>query len=108
MPLELSVERFLTPSGEMVVSVGHDQLDDYLSFLSGRARPNSVLAAAFDLKVFFSWAQKEPAHVTSRDVINFIGSQRAPRTSAKVVRTTPRTFREHPFAAYSRKWPPVC
>jgi integrase/recombinase XerD len=86
MPLELSVERSLTPLGELVVRVGHDQLDDYLTFLSGRARPNSVLAAAFDLKVFFSWAQKEPSEITSRDVINFIASQRAPRGTSKVVR----------------------
>jgi integrase len=86
MPLDLSVERSLAPSGELLVRLGHDLLDDYLRFLSGRARPNSVLAAAFDLKVFFCWAQKEPSQITSRDVINFIASQRAPRTSAKVVR----------------------
>jgi len=86
MPLELSVEKSRAPSGELIVRVGHDVLDDYLTFLAGRARPNSVLAAAFDLKVFFTWVQKEPAAVTSRDVVNFIAAQRAPRTQAKVVR----------------------
>ena len=86
MPLLLSVERSFAPSGEPLVRLGHELLDDYLTFLSGRARPNSVLAAAFDLKVFFSWAQKEPSEITSRDVVNFIASQRAPRSTAKVVR----------------------
>ncbi len=47
MPLELSVEQARTPSGELLVRVGHDLLDDYLTFLASRARPNSVLAAAF-------------------------------------------------------------
>lgn len=86
MPIVLSVERFSAPSGEVSVRLGHELLDDYLTFLAGRARPNSVLAAAFDLKVFFTWAQQEPAEVTTRDVINFVAAQRAPRATAKVVR----------------------
>jgi site-specific recombinase XerD len=85
MSLQLSVERSLAPSGEQFVRVGHELLDDYLTFLSGRARPNSVLAAAFDLKVFFCFVQKEPSQITSRDVLNFIAAQRTP-TQAKVVR----------------------
>jgi len=80
MPLRLSVERSFAPSGEQVVRLGHKLLDEYLTFLAGRARPNSVLAAAFDLKVFFGFVQKEPSQVTSRDVLNFIGAQRAPRS----------------------------
>jgi len=86
MPRLLSVNRSVTPSGELSVTLGHDLLDDYLTFLAGRVRPNSLLAAAFDLKVFFSFVQKEPAEVTSGDVIGFITSQRAPRISSKVVR----------------------
>src|SRR5881394_1841748 len=86
MSFELSVEQSQAPSGDVLVRVGHDLVDEYLTFLSGRARPNSVLAAAFDLKVFFSWAQKEPAAVTSRDVVDFVAAQRSPRTDAKVVR----------------------
>lgn len=80
MPLQLSVEHSFAPSGEQVVRFGRELLDDYLTFLAGRARPNSVLAAAFDLKVFFSFAQQEPSQITSRDVLNFIAAQRAPRT----------------------------
>ena len=87
MPIVLSVESSTAASGEVVVRLGHELLDDYLRFLAGRSRPNSVLAAAFDLKVFFSWAQKEPGAVThARDVINFVAAQRAPRATAKVVR----------------------
>lgn len=86
MPRLLSVNRSVTPSGELSVTLGHDLLDDYLRFLAGRVRPNSLLAAAFDLKVFFSVVHKEPAEVSSADVIGFITSQRAPRVSSKVVR----------------------
>jgi integrase/recombinase XerD len=86
MSLQLSVERSLAPSGGQFVRLGHELLDEYLTFLAGRARPNSVLAAAFDLKVFFCFAQKEPSQITSRDVLNFIASQRTPRTQANVVR----------------------
>ena len=50
-----------------------------------RARPNTLLATAYDLKVFFSWAGKEPAEVTTADVIAFVSAQRSPR-AAKVVR----------------------
>ena len=42
------------PSGGPVVRLGVSLLDDYLEFLSGRCRPNTVLAVAYDLKVFFS------------------------------------------------------
>jgi site-specific recombinase XerD len=45
-----------------------------------------VLATAFDLKVFFSVIDKEPAAVTSTDVLEFIKDQRRPRRGARVVR----------------------
>ena len=73
-------------SGQVTVRVGHELVDDYLHFLSGRSRPNSVLAAGYDLKVFFAWCTKEPAEVRSRDVVNFVAAQRAPRAGTKVVR----------------------
>jgi hypothetical protein len=38
----------------VTVRVGHELIDDFLDFLSGRSRPNSVLAAGYDLKVFFA------------------------------------------------------
>jgi integrase/recombinase XerD len=63
--------------GELLVRLGVPLLDDYLEFVAARCRPNTVLAVAFDLKVFFSVVGKEPTAVTSSDVIAFISSQRA-------------------------------
>src|SRR5680860_616085 len=69
--------------GRPVVRLGHPQLDRYLEFVSARARPNTVLAAGYDLEVFFSLVSKEPADVTTADVLEFITTQRGDR---KVVR----------------------
>jgi integrase/recombinase XerD len=66
--------------------LGHPDLDDYLQFVAARARPNTVLATAYDLKVFFTVVGKEPAAVTARDVLTFLKQQRAPRRGAGVVR----------------------
>ncbi len=41
-----------------------------------RCRPNSVLAARFDLKVFFAVVAKPVAAVTATDVLGFITAQR--------------------------------
>jgi integrase/recombinase XerD len=61
------------------VRLGHELVDDYLRFVAARCRPNSVLAAGFDLKVFFAFVGKDPAEVTTTDVFEFITAQRAPR-----------------------------
>jgi integrase len=50
--------------------------DAYLEFLGGRCRPNTVRAAAYDLKVFFSVAGKPPEQVRPADVLAFITAQR--------------------------------
>ena len=68
------------------VMLGHPLLDDYLEFVAARARPNTLLAAAYDLKVFFTEVVKQPADVTTADVLGFIKSQRAPRRGRGVVR----------------------
>jgi integrase/recombinase XerD len=64
-------------SGELQVRLGVPLLDDYLEFVASRCRANTVLAVAFDLKVFFGVVDKPPLEVTSNDVITFISSQRA-------------------------------
>ena len=66
--------------------MGHRLLDDYLELVAARARPNTVLASAYDLKVFFSIISKDPVEVDTADVLAFIKAQRAPRLGAKVVR----------------------
>ncbi|MGH2372436.1 MAG: tyrosine-type recombinase/integrase [Actinomycetota bacterium] len=72
------------------ITLGHPLLDDYLAFVGARGRPNTLLAHAFDLKVFFSEVPKDPAQVTSRDVLSFIESQRRPRRGPRVVRLDDR------------------
>ena len=41
-------------SGEAVIRFGMTLLDDYLDFVASRCRPNTVLATAYDLRVFFT------------------------------------------------------
>jgi len=69
-----------------VISVGHPLLDAYVELVTARARWNTVLATAFDLKVFFSIVEKDPADVEPADVLAFIKAQRQPHRGAKVVR----------------------
>lgn len=74
------------PDGEVRASLGDPLVDDYLRFVAARSRPNTVLATAYDLKVFFSVVGKEPARVSTTDVMGFLAAQRAPRRGARVVR----------------------
>jgi integrase/recombinase XerD len=74
------------PLGGGVPRLGHRLLDDYLEMVAARARPNTVLAMAFDLKVFFTQVAKVPQEVTDADVLSFIAAQRQPRRGAEVVR----------------------
>jgi integrase len=67
------------------VRLGHDLVDAYLRFVAARCRPNTVLAAGFDLLVFFSFAGIDPVDVTTGDVLGFVADQRRPR-SGNVVR----------------------
>ena len=63
-------------AGVSAVRVGLPLADVYLEFLAGRCRPNTVLAAAYDLKVFFSVVGKSPEEVRAADVLAFITAQR--------------------------------
>lgn len=73
------------PSGEVVVRLGVPLVDDYLEFLAGRCRPNTVLAAAYDLRVFFGVVGKEPHEVVPADVLGFITAQRTGRLESGLV-----------------------
>ncbi|MGP7996950.1 MAG: tyrosine-type recombinase/integrase [Streptosporangiaceae bacterium] len=64
-------------AGDVVVRLGVRLLDEYLEFLAGRCRPNSVLAVAYDLKVFFAVVAKPPRQVRPVDVLAFMTAQRA-------------------------------
>jgi len=74
------------PDGGELISLGHPLLDAYVELVAARARWNTVLATAFDLKVFFSVITKDPSQVTTADVLSFIKAQREPRVDARVVR----------------------
>jgi integrase len=63
--------------GGLVVRIGIPLVDVYLEFLGGRCRPNTVLAAAYDLKVFFAVMARPPDQVRPADVLGFITAQRA-------------------------------
>ena len=70
---------------------GSDVLGDplvvrYLEFVEARARRNTVLAVSSDLGIFLSFVDKDPATVTTDDVLRFVADQRAPRFDGKVVR----------------------
>jgi integrase/recombinase XerD len=81
-----SLVRSTSGSGPHAITLGHPMLDDYLAFVAARARPNTWLAAAFDLKVFFSVVAKEPANVRPADVFAFLQAQRSPRHGTQIVR----------------------
>lgn len=65
--------------------LGEPMLDEYLRFVAARARPNTVLAQSFDLKVFFTVVGVGPVEVTTTEVLRFIEAQRQPR-NGNVVR----------------------
>lgn len=76
------------PSGEVVVRLGVPLVDDYLEFLDGRCRPNTVLAPAHDLQVFFGVVGKDPREVVLADVLGFITAQRTGSPTTCGVPTT--------------------
>ena len=65
--------------------LGVPLVDDYLEFLAGRCRPNTVLGAGYDLRVFFGAVDKPPDEISPADVLGFITSQRTGRADAQVV-----------------------
>ncbi len=73
----IGLSRSRDAAGEVVVRLGVPLLDEYLEFLAGRCRPNTVLAVAYDLKVFFTVVRKPPRRVRPVDVLAFMTAQRA-------------------------------
>lgn len=73
-------------SGHTVITLGDPLVDDYLTFVGARCRPNTLLAVASDLKAFFAVTGKSPRDVHSKDVFDFIEHQRRPRRGPTVVR----------------------
>jgi site-specific recombinase XerC len=80
------LSRILLGASGVEVRLGHELVDDYLRFVAARCRPNSVLAAGYDLKVFFTVVAKDPLDVTMTDVFEFITAHRLPIRGGNVVR----------------------
>jgi integrase/recombinase XerD len=94
------LQRSRTAAGDLVVRLGVPLLDAYLEFLAVRSRPNTVLAVAYDLRVFFVVVGKPPALVTAADVLGFVSSQhtgtpagRLQAVNAEAVGVSARTVR---------------
>ena len=73
--IEPRLSKSKNASGEVVVRLGVPVLDGYLEFAASRCRPNTVLAIAYDLKVFFAVVGTAPAEVTAADVLGFVTAQ---------------------------------
>jgi integrase/recombinase XerD len=73
---DVRVIRSRDAAGDLVVRLGVPLLDEYLEFLAGRCRPNTVLAVAYDLKVFFTAVKETPRRVRPADVLAFMTAQR--------------------------------
>jgi integrase/recombinase XerD len=80
-----SFECHVRPDGERVYRIGHQLIDEFLEFVVGRARPNTVRAYAHDLNVFFSVVKKDPLEVRPKDVMSFVTAQRRPKPGAENV-----------------------
>ena len=78
--------RSADPGDRVPIRLGDPVIDEYLEFVAARCRPNTVLATAYDLKVFSSVVGKEPSRVSTADVFAFLSAQRAPRRGSRVVR----------------------
>jgi len=65
-------------------------VEDYLEFLEGRCRTNTVLAARSDLRIFFAVVGKPAVEVVAADVLGFITAQRTGRDSLDPVQPVDR------------------
>jgi integrase/recombinase XerD len=76
--------RFVSGSGQVRYRLGDQLVDRYLEFVAGRCRPNTLRAAAFDLKTFFAVTGKGPVEVTAADMFDFLADQRGDRTVVRL------------------------
>jgi site-specific recombinase XerD len=79
------LQRVAREGGGHRYQLGHELVDAFLEFASGRARPNTVRAYAHDLKAFCTVVTKDPVEVTPADVMAFVTEQHQPRPGAENV-----------------------
>jgi integrase/recombinase XerD len=76
MPVTVALIRPRDAAGNVIARLGLPLADEYVEFVAGRCRPNTVLAVAYDLKVFFTAVGKPPEQVVTADVLAFMTGQR--------------------------------
>ena len=81
-----SLDRFGDGAGRELIRLGHPLVDACLELVAARARWNTLLAQAYDLRVFFSIVDADPVDVVAADVLKFVSAQRQPRVAGNVVR----------------------
>ena len=54
------------------IELGHRLVDEYLELVRARARRNTLLATAYDLRVFFGVVDRDPLEVNTADVLGFV------------------------------------
>jgi integrase/recombinase XerD len=77
-------------SGALVARVGVPLADAHLEFPGRPVPPNTVRAAAYDLKVFFTAVAKPPDQVRAADVLAFITAQRTGQAGERGARSRTR------------------
>lgn len=82
-------------SGALVARTGVPLADVHLEFLGGPCPPNTVRAAAYDLKVFFSVVARPPHQVRPADVLALVTAQRTGQAGEGGV-LQPVTTRDEP------------
>jgi len=107
----LRVHRSRDGSGDLVVRFGVALLDAYLEFLAVRSRPNTVVAVAYDLKVFFAVVGKQrPSHGVDPVGVRLVGEglqRRGPqlrigKTRSEDVQVARISKKAHQLEAYPR------
>ena len=71
------LSRTMQGTETQTLTLGLPVIDDYLQFVGARCRPNTWIATAYDLLVFFSTVRKQPAEVTTADVFTVLQLQRS-------------------------------
>jgi len=87
------LQHFHDAAGQVAVRLGIPVQAEYPSLVAGRWRPNTVLAVAYDLKVFFTALGNPPQQVSATDVLGYITAQRTggrSRRAGSMVEPRPR------------------
>ncbi|MBN2239984.1 MAG: tyrosine-type recombinase/integrase [Dehalococcoidales bacterium] len=59
------------------LSLGVEEVDEYLKFLKHRCRPNTWLSYGYDLQIFLNCISKPLLEITSADILAFVDSQQS-------------------------------